>query len=151
MTPLRQKMIREMDLKNLSPHTRRSYLNAVTGLSKHYQRPPDTINTEMVEDYLLYLKNDKGLALSSCRCALNGLRFFYAHILDQPLSVGFSLPQKPRKLPTEKPPPLKITQPLRGRPGQKKSAVVEKKREEKKGTPVENALRITPPVTANHD
>ena len=100
MTELRQKMIREMDLKNLSPHTRRSYLNAVTGLSKHYQRPPDTINTEMVEDYLLYLKNDKGLALSSCRCALNGLRFFYAHILDQPLSVGFSLPKKPRKLPT---------------------------------------------------
>jgi hypothetical protein len=29
MTPLRQKLIRQMDLKNLSPHTRRSYLNAV--------------------------------------------------------------------------------------------------------------------------
>ena len=33
MTPLRQKMIRAMDLKNLSPHTRRSYLNAVTKLA----------------------------------------------------------------------------------------------------------------------
>ena len=99
MTELRQKMIREMDLKNLSPHTQRSYLAAVTGLSGHYQLSPDTITTEMIEDYLLYLKNDKGLAPSSCCSTLNGLRFFYTHILDQQLSVGFSLTKKPRKLP----------------------------------------------------
>jgi len=43
MTELRQKMIREMDLKNLSPHTKRSYLAAVAGLSRHYQLSPDTI------------------------------------------------------------------------------------------------------------
>ncbi len=36
MTPLRQKMIREMDLKNLSHHTRRSYLNAETHCQKHH-------------------------------------------------------------------------------------------------------------------
>jgi len=100
MTELRQKMIREMDLKNLSPHTQRSYLAAVTGLSRHYQLPPDTITSEMIEDYLLYLKNDKDLAPSSCCSTLNGLRFFYTHILDQQLSVGFSLTKKPRKLPT---------------------------------------------------
>ena len=57
MTPLRQKMIRAMDLKNLSPHTRRSYLNAVTGLAKHYRQSPETTTEEMIEDYLLYLKN----------------------------------------------------------------------------------------------
>ena len=34
MTPLRQKLIRQMDLKNLSPHTRRSYLNAVNGIGR---------------------------------------------------------------------------------------------------------------------
>jgi len=32
MTELRQKMIRAMELKNLSPHTQRAYLAAVTGL-----------------------------------------------------------------------------------------------------------------------
>jgi hypothetical protein len=46
-------MIREMDLKNLSPHTRRSYLNAVAGLAKHYQQSPETITKEMIKDYLL--------------------------------------------------------------------------------------------------
>ncbi len=40
MTPLRQRMIRAMDLRNLSRHTRRAYLNAVTGLAKHYRQSP---------------------------------------------------------------------------------------------------------------
>jgi site-specific recombinase XerD len=100
MTPLRQKMIREMDLKNLSHHTRRAYLAAVTGLAKHYQRSPETITAEMIENYLLHLKNKKDLAPESCRLILTGLRFFYTHIMDQQIPVGFSLPKRPRKLPS---------------------------------------------------
>jgi len=100
MTPLRQRMIRAMDLRNLSRHTRRAYLNAVTGLAKHYRQSPETITEAMIEDYLLYLKNEKGNAPESCCLVLTGLRFFYSHILEQQISVGFSLPKKPRKLPT---------------------------------------------------
>src|SRR5210317_361588 len=100
MTPLRQQMIREMDLKNLSHHTRRSYLNAVTKLAKHYRQSPETITEEMIEDYLLYLKNEKGNELSTCCITLSGLRFFYKHILGQQISIGFSLPKTPRKLPS---------------------------------------------------
>ena len=100
MTELRQKMIRAMDLKNLSPHTKRTYLAAVTGLSKHYRQSPQKITAEMIEDYLLYLKNQKGHAPASCCIALTGLRFFYTHILDKQISVGFSLTKTPRKLPT---------------------------------------------------
>jgi site-specific recombinase XerD len=100
MTPLRKQMIRQMDLKNLSHHTRRSYLNAVTGLTRHYQTSPEAITKEMIEDYLLYLKNDKGNAPASCSLVLTGLRFFYKHILDQQLEIGFRLGKKPRKLPT---------------------------------------------------
>jgi hypothetical protein len=59
MTQLRQKMIRAMDLKNLSKNTQRAYLAAVTGLAKHYQQSPAKITDKMIEDYLLYLKNDK--------------------------------------------------------------------------------------------
>ncbi len=56
MTALRQQMIRQMDLKNLSPHTRRSYLSAVTNLASHYQQSPENITAEMIEDYLLFAK-----------------------------------------------------------------------------------------------
>jgi site-specific recombinase XerD len=100
MTELRQKMIRAMDLKNLSPHSKRTYLAAVTGLAKHYRQSPEKITDQMIEDYLLYLKNEKGNAPASCFTALTGLRFFYTHILDKQISVGFRLTKKPRKLPT---------------------------------------------------
>ena len=99
MTPLRQQMIRAMDLKNFSKHTQRSYLAVVTGLAKHYNRSPENISDEMIEDYLLHLKNEKGYALKSCSLVLTGLRFFYANVLSKKISVGFSLPKKPRKLP----------------------------------------------------
>ena len=100
MTQLRQKMIRAMDLRNLSDHTKRAYLTAVKGLTKHYQESPEKITEEQIEDYLLYLKNEKGNAPSSCIGVLTGLRFFYQNILEKEISVDFSLPKKPRKLPT---------------------------------------------------
>jgi hypothetical protein len=52
MTQLRQTMIRAMELKNLSNHTQRAYLSAVSGLAKHYQKSPEKITKEMIEDYL---------------------------------------------------------------------------------------------------
>ena len=87
MTKLRRKMIRAMDLKNLSNHTKRAYLAAVTGIAKHYQQSPEKITEEMIEDYLLYLKNEKGNAPASCCGVLTGLRFFFTHILDKQISV----------------------------------------------------------------
>jgi site-specific recombinase XerD len=100
MTELRQKMIRVMDLKNLSPHTQRAYLAAVKRLAKHYRQSPEKITETMVEDFLLYLKNQKGNAPNTCGTALSGIRFFYAHVLDRPISVSFRLTKKPRRLPT---------------------------------------------------
>ena len=48
MTQLRQKMIRAMELKNLSTRTQRAYLSAVTGLARHYQQSPDKLTKEMI-------------------------------------------------------------------------------------------------------
>ena len=100
MTKLRQKMIRAMDLRNLSKHTQRGYLTAVTGLARHYRKSPEKITDTMIEDYLLYLKNEKNKAPSTCSAALTGIRFLYTHVLDREISIGFSLNKKPRSLPT---------------------------------------------------
>jgi len=100
MTQLRQQMIRAMELKNLSNNTQRTYLAAVTGLAKHYQQSPAKITDEMIEDYLLYLKNDKGNAPNSCGSALTGLRFFFKNVAQKQISVDYRLRKKPRKLPT---------------------------------------------------
>jgi len=100
MTELRQKMIRAMELRNLSKHSQKAYLAAVTGIAKHYQRSPDKITNKMIEDYLLYLKNEKGNAPNSCGSVLTGLRFFYQNIMKKEISIGYSVRKIPRKLPT---------------------------------------------------
>ena len=100
MTELRQKMIRAMELKNLSHHTQRSYLAAVTGLAKHYNQSPDKITKEMIDDYLLYLKNEKGNTPNSCGSVLTGLRFFYKNVMKKEITVDYSIRKTSRKLPT---------------------------------------------------
>ena len=100
MTQLRQKMIRTMELKNLSKHTQRAYLAAVTGLSRHYKQSPEEITQEMVDDYLLYLKNDKGSSPNSRGLVITGLRFFYNHVAQKEFVFGYRIRKIPRKLPT---------------------------------------------------
>jgi len=89
-----------MELENLSDNTQRRYLAAVTGLAKHYRQSPDQLAKEMIEDYLLYLKNKKGSAPNSCASELSGLRFFYNHVADQKICIEYSLKRKVQKLPT---------------------------------------------------
>jgi integrase/recombinase XerD len=98
MTELRQKMIRAMELKNLSPHTQRAYLAAVTGLARHYRQAPTAITKEMIEDYLLLLKKHR--ASNSCGLVLTGLRFFYTHVTEEKLCVDYRMRKKTQKLPT---------------------------------------------------
>jgi site-specific recombinase XerD len=99
MTPLRQKMIKAMELRNLSKHTQRGYLSAVKGVACHYQQSPDSLSQEMIEDYLLYLKNEKGNTSGSCGTVVAGLRFFYNHVADNPVPIVFVRKQS-TKLPT---------------------------------------------------
>ena len=100
MTPLREKMIKAMELRDLANNTQRYYLSAVAGLSRHYQQSPDQITQEMIEDYLLYLKNDKGNTHGTCATVVAGLRFFYHHVADTSVPFDFRVRKKRSKLPT---------------------------------------------------
>jgi len=99
MTPRREQMIRAMELKNLSKHTQRAYLAAVNGLARHYHRSPDEITEQMVDDYLLHLKNEKGCAPNSRGLALTGIRFFFRYVVQKEFSVDYRVRKIPRKLP----------------------------------------------------
>jgi integrase/recombinase XerD len=99
MSKLIEKMIRAMELKILSKHTQKAYLAAATGLAKHYHKSPEKIAKQMIEDYLLYLKNDKGNASNSCACVLTGLRFFYHNVTGQNTRIDYRARKKVRKLP----------------------------------------------------
>jgi site-specific recombinase XerD len=89
MSELRERMIRKMDLRNLTKNTQRSYLQSVSGLARFYMISPDKVTKEMIEDYLLYLKHEKGKALTTLGSTITGLRFFYNNVVGDEL--GFSV------------------------------------------------------------
>lgn len=88
MTPLRQKMIRELELHRKSPRTVDAYVTAVVQLAQHFGRSPDRITIEEIRDFLHYLITDRKLAFSSCNQKLAGIRFFFQHVLGR---RGFDL------------------------------------------------------------
>lgn len=94
MTPLRQKMISEMTLRRFAPKTQEAYTAAVAGLARYYKESPEKISKKMIQDYLLYLMQEKKLSWSSCNVAISGLRFFYTQALGVD-SMFLSIP--PRK------------------------------------------------------
>ncbi len=77
MAELKDKMIRDMKLREFSPRTHDAYLHAVTGLIKHYNKPPVSITHKEVEDYILYLRENLGLSWNTCNVAISGIKFLY--------------------------------------------------------------------------
>ena len=62
MAELKEKMIRDMQLRNFSPRTQESYIHGAKGLVEYYNKSPMKISAEEIEDYILYLKNDRGFS-----------------------------------------------------------------------------------------
>ena len=91
MTPLRQRMVNDMTVRGLAENTRKSYLNSVSGLARHYGRSPDRISAKEVQDYLIFLHDERGLTWQSCNSARHGIRFFYRITLGL-LEPHFYLP-----------------------------------------------------------
>ncbi len=84
MTPLRQHMLNDMIVRGLAHSTQNIYLNAVIGLASHYKRSPDQLSPQEVQDYLLFLIEERGLRWNSCNVQRHGLRFFFRITLRRP-------------------------------------------------------------------
>lgn len=101
MTPLRQRLIEDIRLRNFSPHTVEAYVRAVAHFARHYGRSPDQLSGEQVRKYLLYLVQERKVSWSlynQTRCAL---QFFYRVTLGRDEWFA-KLPcaKRPRRLPT---------------------------------------------------
>jgi integrase/recombinase XerD len=101
MTPLRQRMTEDMQVRHLSPHTRSTYLLQVSLFARHFHQSPETLGPEEIRSYQVYLTNEKKLAPSSILIAVSALRFLYKVTLhkDWTLPDIIPAPKKPQKLP----------------------------------------------------
>jgi|SRR5271169_3244113 site-specific recombinase XerD len=77
MSPLRQRMIEDMQVRNLSPHTQRAYIEQVSRFARYFVKSPAMLGTEEIRTYQIYLANERKLAPSSIQIAIAALRFFY--------------------------------------------------------------------------
>lgn len=100
MGVLRQRMEQELLVRGRAERTREAYLHAVAELARYYGRPPDRLTDREVQQYLLYLIQERKLAWSSCRQAVCALRFFYEITLGRPRATfRVPLPKGAQKLP----------------------------------------------------
>ena len=83
MTPLRQRMIDDMQLAGFAERTRDVYIQAVRRLAAHYMRSPDLLSEEEVRTYLLHLRDERGVARGTFKTNHGGIRFLYARTLDR--------------------------------------------------------------------
>jgi len=101
MTALRQRMIEDMRVRNLAPHTLDSYLQQVSQFARHFRTSPEALGPEAIRTYQVFLVNERKLAASSICTAVSALRFLYKVTLKRDWTFGdvIAAPKKPHKLP----------------------------------------------------
>ena len=100
MTPLRQRMLEDMGIRNLAENTQSAYLQQIAAYARYFNRSPDQLGPEAVRTYQLYLMEVRALTPSSICVATGALRFLYKVTLKRTWAVEeIPMPKRPRKLP----------------------------------------------------
>ena len=101
MTPLRQRMIEDMQVRNLALNTQRAYLEQVSRFSRHFNKSPEQLGPDDIRAYQVYLTNERKLAPSSIVIAVAALRFVYKVSLKRnwQFEEVIPAPKLPQKLP----------------------------------------------------
>ena len=100
MTPLRQRMLEDMGIRNLAENTQLAYLQQVSAYARHFHRSPEELGPEQVRAYQVHLIKTRKLAASSVCLATGALRFLYKVTLKRDWPSDFiPMPKRPFKLP----------------------------------------------------
>jgi site-specific recombinase XerD len=84
MGELRDRMVRDMDVRHFSGRTVEAYLAGVKGLAKYYMRAPDQLSDAAVQRYLLHLREERQLSSSTCNQIRCALKCFYEVTVRRP-------------------------------------------------------------------
>jgi integrase/recombinase XerD len=101
MTPLRHRMIEDMQIRNLAHRTQVSYVEQVGRFARHFGKSPELLGPAEIRAWQLHLTQDKRLAASSISVAVAALRFLYTVTLRRAWSINDDIPtcRQARQLP----------------------------------------------------
>lgn len=100
MTPLRKRMLEELQRRNYSPTTIRAYLYAVEEFARYLGKSPDQVGQEHLREYQLHLLHDRKLTVGTIVGRIAALRFFFVKVLRRPYrQIDLIYPKQPQRLP----------------------------------------------------
>ena len=100
VSPLRQRMIEDMMVRNFAPNTQESYLRQVSLFARHFDKSPEQLGPEEIRSYQIYLTDQRKVSVGTRIVAVSALRFFYAVTLQRDWTVQLiPAPKKDHRLP----------------------------------------------------
>jgi len=99
ISPLRQRMLDAMAVRNFSDKTRHDYIRQVKSFASFLGRSPDTASADDLRRFQLHQRQN-GVQPSSMNSAVSALRFFFSTTLDRPdMERHLTFVREPRKIP----------------------------------------------------
>ena len=80
MTPLRQRFLDDLRLRNYSPRTLEAYVSAVARFARHFGRSPELLGPEEIRSYQLHLIQQEHASWSRFNQAVCALRWRYRNL-----------------------------------------------------------------------
>ena len=98
ISPLRQRMIEDMEVRGFTACTQRGYLAAVKRFTAFLGRSPDQATAEDLRRYQVRMRSE-GASATTMNAAVSALRFFFGVTLGRgDASVGMTTVRQPRRL-----------------------------------------------------
>ena len=100
MTPLRQRMIEDMQIRNLAPSTQEMYVRHVARFARFSGACPSKLGPAEIRTFQLHLIQDRKLSPGVLIQVVAALRFLYGRTLRRPWAVdAIPYPKRRKKLP----------------------------------------------------
>lgn len=78
-----EKSMRALQLAGMSNRTQQSYTRSVRMLVDFYNKTPDQINEQELQDYFLHRKNVDNWSATTMRICYSGIKFFFINVLKR--------------------------------------------------------------------
>jgi integrase/recombinase XerD len=101
VTQLRQKMLEELQRRNYSHRTAKTYVRIVREFATYFHQPPDKLGPEQIRQYQAHLFQSKKLAPATVSQYVSALRFLFIKTLRRHfLAEYIPFPKSRKRLPT---------------------------------------------------
>ena len=100
MSPLRTRMVEDMQLHGFSRSTQQAYVHSIAKLAQHYHKSPDLVCEDELRQYFLELTQHQKVSHSTATVDLCAIKFLFQTTLQRPWpSLLLMRPPRHQKLP----------------------------------------------------